>query len=82
MDEDDEAAGVTPQLTKAQAKRELEELEEFRSLGVLSEAEYTTKKRILDDILGASGRNAGSFRPKSERSQAADVVDALLAELG
>ena len=31
--------------------------------------------------MGTGARPAGSFRPKSEHSQAVDVVDALLAEL-
>jgi hypothetical protein len=82
MDDDDEREIGIPKLTPQQAKVEMEQLQEFRTLGLMSEAEFNQKRKFLLSIInGDGGGGGGEPRIKSERTQAADVVDELLAEL-
>jgi hypothetical protein len=80
MDEDDEREMGIPNLTPQQARVELDQVNEFRALGLMSETEYAQKKAFLNSII-AGGGSGGGQRVVSERTQAADVVDELLAEL-
>jgi hypothetical protein len=79
MDEDDEREMGIPNLTPQQARVELDQVNEFRALGLMSETEYAQKKAFLNSIIAGGG--SGGQRIVSERTQAADVVDELLAEL-
>lgn len=62
-----------PRLTPQQAQHELQELEEFRSLGLVSPAEFEKKQAALV--------KAGAVPHSNGNTAAVDVVDALLAEL-
>jgi hypothetical protein len=89
-DSDDEEGGavVHARLTPAQARRELDELEEFKTLGLLSNKEYVAKKAALTAMLGAggappsNGAGGGGASSAAAKIRASEQLDSLLAELG